>query len=124
LSADELPSIVESKTECFPTLQDNEVISVPKTAPTSANGSHNMHPTLDIAVNLPRSREIGGAESLDNDLEDDEGSDEELRKERRLQQNRKSAKKCRQKKKAEVCQMSDTYTRMNEENNQLKTQLN
>lgn len=105
-------------------MQDNEVISVPKTAPTSANGSHNMHPTLDIAVNLPRSREIGGAESLDNDLEDDEGSDEELRKERRLQQNRKSAKKCRLKKKAEVCQMSDTYTRMNDENNQLKTQLN
>jgi len=85
LSADELPSNVESKTECFPTLQDNEAKSVPKTAPTSANGSHNMHPTLDIAVNLPRSREIRGAASLDNDLEDDEGSDEEIRKERRLQ---------------------------------------
>jgi hypothetical protein len=49
--------------------------SVPKSAPTSANGSSNPNPILDIQVTLP--------EEHDSEDDDGEDGDSETRRERR-----------------------------------------
>jgi len=90
-----------------------------KSAPTSFNGSTNLNPTLDINVSLP----VGVA--LNSDEGSDRSGDEPScdRKERRLLQNRKSAQKCRQKKKALIGCLKDRFNDINRENEDLKFQI-
>ena len=52
---------------------DKEAKKMPKSAPTSANGSNNPNPTLDIQVTLPRG----------NETEDEGDMDSYSRRERR-----------------------------------------
>lgn len=58
------------------------------------------------------------------DPEEDESEDAALRRERRLMQNRKSAKKCRLKKKAEFSKLSSGVDGIQQENVDLKVKLN
>lgn len=62
---------------------------------------------------------------IDNSLDgDDAGLDSSERRERRLQQNRKSAKKCRLKKKEEFSVMKNDVNLLQEENRTLKDKIN
>lgn len=68
-----------------------------KSAPTSNNGSLNANPSLDIVVSLPQ-----------GDFESSDGESNQ-RKEKRLLQNRKSAQKCRQKKKMQIGNLREDF---------------
>lgn len=61
--------------------------------------------------------------SQDDDLLKDDGVDSEVRRERRLMQNRKSAKKCRLKKKAEFNCLKDDIEATIRENGELKIKV-
>lgn len=55
---------------------------------------------------------------------EDDGLDSSERRERRLQQNRKSAKKCRLKKKEEFSVMKNDVSLLHDENRTLKDKIN
>jgi len=60
----------------------------------------------------------------DSSNEDDNSADVEGRRQRRLMQNRKSARKCRMKKKEEFSVIKDEVVTLRNENKQLKDKVN